>query len=112
MMIPDLKQFPTGSPPSPYGELLSITREGQWGHGFLSYEFTLRAVGWRGDRVQSVGGVPDVCIDKLVNAYARKMMFTDYRGLHTCEVCPDKEHRHPRGQRAIRNVFGMGRARA
>jgi hypothetical protein len=88
MMIPDLKEFPPGSRPSPYPYPVTIERNGQSCSGFLSGDMTLRAVGWLGDRVTSIGDVPDSCIEKLLLAYEQGLIFSDgSAGWHICEIC-------------------------
>ncbi len=98
MMIPDLKQFSPGSPPSPYGMPLSISRDGEWGEGLLTDDVSLRTVGWLGDLADSVGDVSGSCIDKLFIAYERNLIFSDgTMGWHDCEMCSGEEQHYPQG---------------
>jgi len=98
MKIPDLEQFSPGSPPSPYGMPLSLSRDQEWGEGLLDDDVTLQAVGWLGDLADPVGDVSDSCIDKLFSAYERNLIFSDgTMGWHDCEMCSGEAQHYPRG---------------
>ena len=46
--------------------------------------------------MDSVGGVPDACIDRLFVAYEQELIFSDgYLGWHDCELCSGEERHSP-----------------
>src|SRR5262245_22742150 len=86
MFIRDLHEFPSGHPPSPYGELF-ITRT-LIGRGALPNGVVLRAIGWLGETIPRVGDTPAGCIARLVDAHDRGFRLEDHtRGWHRCQVC-------------------------
>jgi len=98
MFIPDLQEFPSAHPPTPYGFPLPILRGGEFGSGVLPAGTVLRAVGWLGDRVPSSGDTPDECIDGLVVAYETQRVLSDgTRGWHDCEICKTDRQHYPGG---------------
>ena len=99
MEIADLLAFPPDHPPSPY--FLPVVAEIQEGRVVMSRladGLTLIAVGWLGSRVPVRGAVPDVCIDRLADAYESKLTFSDgLAGIHGCEIGSTDEHPFPGG---------------
>jgi len=99
VFIPDMQEFPSGHPPTPYGfPLLLIVRE-VVGRGVLPAGTILRAVGWLGNQVPRSGDTREECVDRLVLAYESDWVFDDCtKGWHECEICTTKEQRRPGGK--------------
>lgn len=88
LLIPDLYEYPVGHPPDPYGLGIAGARYGMTAVGTLPPNVSLRAVGWLGNRVPRQGKTPPQCVDRLVEAYERELVFSDFsRGYHECELC-------------------------
>jgi hypothetical protein len=59
----------------------------------------LCAVGWLGDFVPSTGPTPLGCIDRLWDAYSRRLVFSDETmGWHNCEMCTTEAQHYPGGR--------------
>lgn len=99
MFIPDLQEFPSDHPPTPYGFRLPIKRGGKVGSAHLPADTVLRAVGWLGNQVPSSGDTREECIDRLVLAYERKQVLSDgTMGWHDCEICTTEDQQCPGGE--------------
>lgn len=98
MFIPDLQEFPSAHPPTPYRFPLLINRGGEFGSGLLPAGTVLRAVGWLGDQVPSSGDTREECIDGLMLAYEGEKVVSDgTMGSHNCEICTTKDQHYPGG---------------
>jgi hypothetical protein len=97
MLIPDLQEFPSAYPPTPYGCPLPILRGGEFGSGLLPAGTVLCAVGWLGDQVPSSGDTREECINRLMLAYER-ILSEGTRGSHGCEICTTKNQHAPGGR--------------
>jgi len=97
--IPDLTRFPANHPPSPYNFPLPLKLGDRWGTGRLPEGSTLLAVGWLGRTVKSSGTVSEQVVEKLIEAYLTKAIFSDgTAGWFDCELCPDPEAWYLEGQ--------------
>ena len=90
-VLRDLKSWQSCDP-GPYRQYLVIERGGRKGFGVLPGVHTLFAVGWLGSEVSSIGRIPEPCIDRLVEAYERGLIFLDEDlAQWRCLVCPERD---------------------
>src|SRR5262245_1268399 len=56
-------------------------------------------VGWLGSAVPTTGPTPDACIDRLFDAYDRRLVLSDGSlGWYDCELCSTEAEWSPGGQ--------------
>ena len=84
----DLLRFQSGHPPAPYGPAPLIRRGATRGFGFLPRGLDLYAVGWIGERLDSIGETPGDCIERLIDAYQQGLVIPPFGpGPWDCGLC-------------------------